>query len=76
MCGGRRSSTGRTGVRVLFAFDPKRRAILLVGGDKTNAWSKWYRVNVPIADERFDAHLKRLEEKNAQGDVERGRRRR
>lgn len=45
-------------MRVLFAFDPKRRAILLVGGDKSNAWSKWYEVNVPIADERYDAHLR------------------
>jgi len=43
----RPGSTGRTEVRVLFAFDPKRRAILLVGGDKTNAWSRWYEVNVP-----------------------------
>ncbi len=54
----RPGSTGRTEVRVLFAFDPKRRAILLVGGDKSNAWSKWYEVNVPIADERYDAHLR------------------
>ena len=53
----RPGSTGRTEVRVLFAFDPKRRTILLVGGDKSNAWSKWYEVNVPIADERYDAHL-------------------
>jgi len=43
----RPGSTARTEVRVLFAFDPKRRAILLVGGDKANAWSKWYEVNVP-----------------------------
>ena len=56
----RPGSTGRTEVRVLFAFDPKRRAILLVGGDKSNAWSKWYEVNVPIADERYDAHLRGL----------------
>jgi hypothetical protein len=54
----RPGSTGRTEVRVLFAFDPKRRAILLVGGDKANAWSRWYEVNVPIADERYDAHLR------------------
>ena len=56
----RPGSTGRTEVRVLFAFDPKRRAILLVGGDKSNAWSKWYEVNVPIADERYDALLRGL----------------
>jgi hypothetical protein len=62
----RPGSTGRTEVRVLFAFDPTRRAILLVGGDKANAWSRWYEVNVPIADERYDAHLKRLKEEQHQ----------
>ena len=45
-------------MRVLFAFDPKRRAILLVGGDKLNAWSECHEVNVPIADEGYDAHLR------------------
>ncbi len=54
----RPGSTGRTEVRVLFAFDTKRRAILLVGSDKSTAWSKWYEVSVPIADERYDAHLR------------------
>lgn len=61
----RPGSTGRTEVRVLFAFDPKRRAILLVGGDKSNAWSKWYELNVPIADERYDAHLRDLNAEQA-----------
>ena len=56
----RPGSTGRTEVRVLFAFDPRRRAILLVGGDKAGAWSRWYAVNVPIADRRYDDHLNRL----------------
>ena len=56
----RPGSTGRTEIRVLFAFDPERRAILLVGGDKSVDWSGWYDVNIPIADERFDAHLVRL----------------
>ena len=53
----RPGSTGRSEVRVLFAFDPRRRAILLVGGDKAGAWAKWYALNVPIADQRYDAHL-------------------
>jgi hypothetical protein len=30
-------------VRILFAVDPKRRAIMLVAGDKQGAWTKWYR---------------------------------
>lgn len=52
----RPGSTGRTEIRVLFAFDKVRRAILLVGGDKRDDWSGWYRANVPIADDRFDEH--------------------
>ena len=56
----RPGSTGRTEVRVLFAFDRKRRAILLVGGDKSKDWKSWYRVNIPIADERFDEHQARI----------------
>jgi hypothetical protein len=52
----RPGSTGRTEVRALFAFDRKRRAVLLVGGDKSVDWSGWYRRNIPIADDRFDEH--------------------
>lgn len=72
----RPGSTGRTEVRVLFAFDPKRRAILLVGGDKAGSWSKWYERNVPIADDRYDAHLSRLKQEQRQTTEEEGRRRR
>lgn len=46
----------------MFAFDPKCRAILLLAGDKQGAWAKWYRKNVPVADDRFDEHLKMLRE--------------
>jgi hypothetical protein len=44
--------------RVAFAFDPQRRAILLVGGSKsgTNA-RQFYRDLIRVADERFSAHL-------------------
>jgi hypothetical protein len=52
----RPGSTGRTEVRVLFAFDLERRAILLVGGDKSRDWKGWYDANIPLADERFDEH--------------------
>jgi hypothetical protein len=52
----RPGSTGRTEIRVLFAFDKKRKAILLLGGDKSDNWSKWYAANIPIADERFEKH--------------------
>ena len=60
----RPGSTGRTEVRALFAFDRERRAILLVGGDKSEDWRNWYRINVPIADDRFDEHQARLNHTN------------
>jgi hypothetical protein len=41
---------------VLFAFDKKRKAILLVGSDKSADWTGWYTRNIPIADDRFDEH--------------------
>lgn len=47
-------------IRLLFAFDPTRSAVVLVAGDKTNDWSGWYASHVPIADKRFDQHLARL----------------
>lgn len=47
--------------RVAFALDPKRRAIVLVAGDKSGGSEKrFYRELIRKADERFDAHLARL----------------
>lgn len=37
----RTGSSGRSKVRILFAFDPARKAILLVAGDKAGNWRKW-----------------------------------
>lgn len=49
--------------RVAFAFDPKRRAILLVAGDKAGTSQKrFYNQLIKKADKRFEAHLKRLRE--------------
>ena len=45
-------------LRALFAFDPKRRAIVLLGGDKRDDWSGWYERNIPIADDLYDEHLR------------------
>jgi hypothetical protein len=42
--------------RILFAFDPQRSAILLVGGNKRGD-KRWYKTFIPIADERFERHL-------------------
>jgi hypothetical protein len=47
-------------LRVLYAFDPLRKALLLVGGDKTGD-PAWYDKFVPIADDLFDRHLQQLE---------------
>jgi hypothetical protein len=47
--------------RVAFAFDPRRRAILIVAGDKSGGSEKrFYRELIRKADDRFDAHLERL----------------
>ncbi len=44
-------------VRVLFVFDPARRAVLLVAGDKAGRWDEWYRVNIPVAEDRYERWL-------------------
>ncbi len=47
--------------RVAFAFDPKRKAILLVAGDKSGvAEKRFYKNLIGTADARFDAHLQKL----------------
>jgi hypothetical protein len=49
-------------MRALFAFDPVRQAIVLVGGDKRNDWTAWYERNIPLGDALLDAHLESLRE--------------
>lgn len=44
-------------IRILFVFDPDRQAVLLVAGDKTGAWQRWYKVNIPIAEQRYQDWL-------------------
>ena len=52
--------------RVAFAFDPKRRAILLVAGDKSGGSEKrFYRELIRKADNRFDAHVARLKKEGS-----------
>ena len=44
-----------------FAFDPKRKAILLVAGDKSGVSEmRFYRQLIDKADARFDAHLAKV----------------
>ena len=53
-------SDGRP-LRVFYAFDPRRSAILLIGGDKTGD-DRFYRRYVPLADKLYDEHLRELKE--------------
>jgi len=46
-------------IRTFFAFDPRRCAILLIGGDKTGD-PRFYERMVPLADRLYDDHLKEL----------------
>ncbi len=47
-------------IRVLFAVDPRRMAILVIGGDKTDRWREWYTETVAVADWLYDDHLESL----------------
>jgi hypothetical protein len=54
-----RIQSGGKPIRVFYAFDPLRMAILLIGGDKTGD-GRFYEIFVPIADALYDAHLEEL----------------
>ena len=48
-------------LRVLFMFDPRRAAILLLGGDKAEAgWKAWYADAIAEAERLYDEHLTEL----------------
>jgi hypothetical protein len=55
--------------RVAFAFDPKRQAILLAGGDKGGVdQRRFYKHMIKAADARFDEHLAALKRKSKESD--------
>jgi len=54
-------------MRVLFAFDPRRMAILLIGGDKRHRWTTFHKEMVPVADDLYDEHLAQLAEEGWTG---------
>ena len=56
----RTQSAGKP-LRTLYAFNPLRTAILLIGGDKTGD-GRWYEIFVPIADRLFKEHLNELKQ--------------
>ncbi|HEV3038126.1 MAG TPA: type II toxin-antitoxin system RelE/ParE family toxin [Candidatus Angelobacter sp.] len=45
--------------RVLYCFDPRRVAVLLIGGNKTGD-NRWYQTYLPVADRIYDQHLREL----------------
>ena len=55
-----RSQVGGRPLRTLYAFDPRRVAILLIGGDKTGD-KNWYDRAIPIADRLYQTYLDELE---------------
>jgi hypothetical protein len=57
-----RGKAGESVLRVLYAFDPQRTAILLIGGNKSGN-EKWYEEFVPLAD-LFDQHFAALKKEN------------
>jgi hypothetical protein len=61
----RPGSSGKTEIRILFAFDPWRSAILLVTGDKTGKWSRWYAEAIPRAEQLYEIYLKERAEEEA-----------
>ena len=54
----RPGSAGGSEVRMLFVFDPQRRAVFLVGGDKSGKWSDWYQTAIPRAEDAYAEHLR------------------
>ena len=60
-----RAQAGGDPLRMLYAFDPRRAAILPVVGDKTGD-DRWYETNVPIADRLFEDHLRTIEIERAE----------
>ena len=59
----RPGSSGASEIRILFAFDPTRQAILLVAGDKARQWEKWYHKHIPRADRLYQEHLDNLKKR-------------
>lgn len=62
----RPASPGTSEVRIIFAFDPERTAIMLLGGDKSKGksgrakWSGWYKKAIPEAERIYRGHLAKL----------------
>jgi hypothetical protein len=58
----RPGSQGRSEIRIIFAFDPARSALLLLGGDKAGNWQRWYRDNIALAEQLYLDYTRENEE--------------
>jgi hypothetical protein len=54
-----RVQSGGRPIRIFYAFDPRRTAILLIGGDKTGA-KRFYEAMIPVADQLYDEYIEEL----------------
>jgi hypothetical protein len=63
----RPGSAGASEVRLLFVFDPRRQAVILVGGDKAGNWRGWYRTAIPLAETAYADHLSRIAKQGQEG---------
>ncbi|SBW22598.1 type II toxin-antitoxin system RelE/ParE family toxin [Protofrankia symbiont of Coriaria ruscifolia] len=57
-------SAGTNEIRILSAFDPAHRAVLLTAGDKSGSWQHWHETAIPVADERYNLHLTEIERRD------------
>ncbi|KKK07119.1 type II toxin-antitoxin system RelE/ParE family toxin [Micromonospora sp. HK10] len=55
-------SSGHSEIRILFVFDPWRSAVLLVAGDKSGQWKRWYREAIPEAEQLYATYVKERQE--------------
>ena len=58
----RPGSAGRSEIRILYIFDPRRNTVLLAAGDKAGKWETWYRQAIPLAEQRYEDYLKQQED--------------
>jgi hypothetical protein len=54
-------------LRILFVFDPRRTAILLIAGDKAGDWKGWYRTAIPAAERLYGEHIDSLQREGKLG---------
>ena len=54
------TASGGRRLRVLFIFDPRSSAVLLLGGDKTGRWQDWYRRAIPQAEDLYAVYLEEI----------------